>query len=54
MSDLARDQDIFIYGASGFVGALTAKHLAEHAPPDDRVPADQLIDAEHVDRVVPD
>ncbi|RAV31424.1 saccharopine dehydrogenase family protein [Corynebacterium heidelbergense] len=28
----ARDYDIVVYGATGFVGALTAKYLAEHAP----------------------
>ena len=27
-----RDLDIVLYGATGFVGKLTAKHLAEHAP----------------------
>lgn len=37
MSDLARDLDIVVYGASGFVGVLTAKHLAEHAPAGTRV-----------------
>ncbi|BBG00049.1 short subunit dehydrogenase-like uncharacterized protein [Pseudonocardia autotrophica] len=29
--------DIAIYGATGFVGALTARHLAEHAPPGVRI-----------------
>ncbi len=28
----AREHDIVLYGASGFVGALTAAHLAVHAP----------------------
>jgi short subunit dehydrogenase-like uncharacterized protein len=28
----ARDHDIVLYGASGFVGALTAAHLAVHGP----------------------
>ena len=37
MSDLARDLDIVVYGASGFVGVLTAKHLAEHAPAGTRI-----------------
>jgi len=27
-----RDHDLVVYGASGYVGALTAAHLAEHAP----------------------
>ncbi|MEQ3551436.1 saccharopine dehydrogenase NADP-binding domain-containing protein [Pseudonocardia nematodicida] len=29
--------DIALYGATGFVGALTARYLAEHAPPDVRI-----------------
>jgi short subunit dehydrogenase-like uncharacterized protein len=33
----ARDHDIVLYGASGFVGALTAAHLAVHAPEGVRV-----------------
>lgn len=37
MTDSERDHDIVIYGATGFVGVLTAKYLAEHAPPDVRV-----------------
>jgi short subunit dehydrogenase-like uncharacterized protein len=41
MSDQAptrnRDLDIVVYGASGFVGVLTAKHLAEHAPAGTRI-----------------
>jgi len=28
----AREHDVVLYGASGFVGALTAAHLAVHAP----------------------
>jgi short subunit dehydrogenase-like uncharacterized protein len=32
MTDRARDHDIVVYGASGFVGAVTARYLAEHAP----------------------
>lgn len=34
---MERDHDIVIYGATGFVGVLTAKYLAEHAPPDVRI-----------------
>ena len=37
MTDPARDHDIVVYGATGFVGVLTAKYLAEHAPPDVRI-----------------
>ena len=29
----SRAHDLVVYGATGFVGALTAAHLAEHAPP---------------------
>ncbi|MBU2668538.1 saccharopine dehydrogenase NADP-binding domain-containing protein [Actinoplanes bogorensis] len=32
MTDPARDHDIVVYGASGFVGVVTARYLAEHAP----------------------
>lgn len=32
-----RELDIVLYGATGFVGALTAAHLARHAGPDARV-----------------
>ncbi len=32
MSEQVRDLDVVIYGASGFVGALVARHLAENAP----------------------
>jgi short subunit dehydrogenase-like uncharacterized protein len=37
MSASARDHDIVVYGATGFVGVLTAKYLAEHGPPDVRI-----------------
>ena len=37
MTDQARDHDIVVYGASGFVGAVTARYLAEHAPDGTRV-----------------
>ena len=41
MSDQAavrvRDLDIVVYGATGFVGALTAEHLARHANPGTRI-----------------
>src|ERR1700712_1980842 len=33
----AREYDLVLYGASGFVGALTAAYLAEHAPPGTRI-----------------
>jgi short subunit dehydrogenase-like uncharacterized protein len=32
-----REHDVVVYGATGFVGKLTAKYLAEHAPPGTRV-----------------
>jgi short subunit dehydrogenase-like uncharacterized protein len=32
-----RDIDIVVYGATGFVGALVAQHLAAHAPPETRI-----------------
>ncbi|MGX6608395.1 saccharopine dehydrogenase family protein [Micromonosporaceae bacterium Da 78-11] len=32
MSERVRDLDVVVYGASGFVGALVAQHLAGHAP----------------------
>jgi short subunit dehydrogenase-like uncharacterized protein len=32
-----REYDLVLYGASGYAGALTAAHLAEHAPPGTRV-----------------
>lgn len=31
---LDRDYDIVLFGATGFVGRLTAEYLAEHAPPE--------------------
>ncbi|BCJ44175.1 hypothetical protein GCM10010168_09880 [Actinoplanes ianthinogenes] len=37
MSDLSRDFDVVVYGASGFVGALVAKHLAGYAPAGTRI-----------------
>ena len=37
MTDSARDHDIVVYGATGFVGVLTAAYLAEHAPADIRI-----------------
>ncbi|GAA0535365.1 saccharopine dehydrogenase NADP-binding domain-containing protein [Paractinoplanes ferrugineus] len=37
MSDHVREHDIVVYGASGFVGVLVAKYLAEHAPAGTRV-----------------
>jgi len=35
----ARDRryDVVVFGATGFVGRLTARHLAQHAPPGTRV-----------------
>lgn len=36
-ADLARTHDIVVYGVTGFVGRLTAKYLAEHAPSDVRI-----------------
>ena len=32
MPDDLRTYDLVLYGATGFVGELTAAHLAEHAP----------------------
>ena len=37
MTDTTREFDIVLYGATGFVGRLVAKHLAEHAPNDIRI-----------------
>jgi short subunit dehydrogenase-like uncharacterized protein len=37
MTQPARELDIVVYGASGFVGVLVARHLAEHAPPSARI-----------------
>jgi short subunit dehydrogenase-like uncharacterized protein len=31
------DHDVVVYGATGFVGALVARHLVEHAPADARI-----------------
>ena len=33
----ARDLDVVLYGATGFVGRLTARYLAEHAPEGARI-----------------
>lgn len=32
-----REHEIVVYGASGFVGKLTAAYLAEHAPDGARI-----------------
>ncbi|GAA4921543.1 saccharopine dehydrogenase family protein [Actinoplanes utahensis] len=37
MSDRQREFDVIVYGASGFVGALVARHLAAHAPAGTRI-----------------
>jgi short subunit dehydrogenase-like uncharacterized protein len=37
MPDSSREHDVVIYGATGFVGVLTAQYLAGHAPPDVRI-----------------
>jgi short subunit dehydrogenase-like uncharacterized protein len=37
VTEAARDHDIVVYGATGFVGVLTAAYLAGHAPPDVRI-----------------
>jgi short subunit dehydrogenase-like uncharacterized protein len=37
MNESRRDHDIVVYGATGFVGVLTAKYLAEHAPGDVKI-----------------
>jgi short subunit dehydrogenase-like uncharacterized protein len=37
MSEPAREHDIVLYGATGFVGALTAAYLASAAPADTRI-----------------
>ena len=37
MSDGAREFDIVLFGATGFVGRLTARHLAQQAPPTLRI-----------------
>src|SRR3954471_24078444 len=33
----SRTHDVVVYGATGFVGKLTAAYLAEHAPDDARI-----------------
>lgn len=35
----AREYDVVLFGATGFVGALTAEYLAVHAPADCRWPS---------------
>ncbi|MFC7535520.1 saccharopine dehydrogenase family protein [Actinoplanes sp. GCM10030250] len=37
MSDGAREFEVIVYGATGFVGVLTARHLAAHAPAGTRI-----------------
>lgn len=37
MSDQPREFDVIVYGASGFVGVLVARHLAESSPPGTRI-----------------
>ena len=37
MSQPTRELDVVLYGASGFVGVLVARHLAEHAPAGARI-----------------
>ena len=37
VNDTDRTHDIVLYGATGFVGVLTAKYLAEHAPGEVRI-----------------
>ena len=37
MSTAAREHDVVVYGATGFVGVLTAKYLAENAPPEAKI-----------------
>lgn len=32
MTDSARELDLVVYGATGFVGTLLADYLAQHAP----------------------
>src|SRR5487761_65452 len=34
---MTRDYDIVLFGATGFVGELTADYLVQHAPPDARL-----------------
>ncbi len=37
VTESAREHDVVLFGATGFVGRLVAAHLAEAAPPDLRV-----------------
>ena len=37
MTDTAREFDVVVFGATGFVGELIALYLAEHAPADARI-----------------
>ncbi len=37
MADTARDLDVVVFGATGFVGRLLAAHLAQHAPDEVRI-----------------
>lgn len=37
MSQHDRDYDLVLFGATGFVGSLTARYLAEHGPADARI-----------------
>ncbi len=37
MSDRSREHDVVVYGATGFVGRLTARYLAASAPPEARI-----------------
>ncbi|MGH3457225.1 saccharopine dehydrogenase family protein [Aeromicrobium sp.] len=37
MTDNSREFDVVVFGATGFVGVLTAKYLAEHAPAGTRI-----------------
>jgi short subunit dehydrogenase-like uncharacterized protein len=37
MTQSAREHDVVVYGATGFAGALVARHLAEHAPAGARI-----------------
>ncbi|WP_211188720.1 saccharopine dehydrogenase family protein [Gordonia asplenii] len=34
---MSREFDVIVYGATGFVGELTARYLAEHAPADTKI-----------------
>ena len=37
MNDTSREFDVVVFGATGFAGELTARYLAEHAPPGTRI-----------------